>query len=309
MPSNRIHLANKNFEYILAIAEEGTVLAAAEKLYISQPSLSRFVKNLETRIGLSLFERTDNRLILTPAGEEYVAAAKKIADLENHIEKRLLQLKDEQKKILRLGIPDHWAPYYIPPLMTTVHNFFPEIELKILDNRSSTLESLLLNGEADLVIFRAPMNQDAVTHLFLREDPLYLVVPSCMASKIQTTGVNNKNIPIVDFNELKDLKYILPSEGGGLRRQVELLFDNLGILPNVTMSCRSTPAALRIVSEDFGCCFASETHRRYHGLENPPHFFALNHPSAMLSLHISYARNRILPKYIWDFIELIKHTL
>ena len=62
----------KELSYVIAIAEKGNVSKAAESLFISQPSLSRYIKDLENRLGVQLFQRINNRLILTHAGEKYV---------------------------------------------------------------------------------------------------------------------------------------------------------------------------------------------------------------------------------------------
>ena len=67
----------KELSYVIAVAEKGNVSKAAESLFISQPSLSRFIKDLENRLGVTLFQRINNRLILTYAGEKYVETAKR----------------------------------------------------------------------------------------------------------------------------------------------------------------------------------------------------------------------------------------
>lgn len=67
----------KELSYVLAVAEKGNVSRAAEALFISQPSLSRYIKDLENRLGVQLFQRINNRFVLTYAGEKYVETAKK----------------------------------------------------------------------------------------------------------------------------------------------------------------------------------------------------------------------------------------
>ena len=68
----------KELTYVLAVAEEGNVSKAAEILYISQPSLSRYIRDLQARLGVQLFQRINNRLVLTYAGEKYVETSKQI---------------------------------------------------------------------------------------------------------------------------------------------------------------------------------------------------------------------------------------
>ena len=93
----------KELAYVIAVAEKGNVSKAAESLFISQPSLSRFIKDLENRLGVTLFQRINNRLILTYAGEKYVETAKKITELYARLEQELSGVNNEQFQYLLGG--------------------------------------------------------------------------------------------------------------------------------------------------------------------------------------------------------------
>lgn len=89
----------KSFTYVLAVAECKSISKAAELLYISQPSLSRFISSLEQELGILLFERKSNGISLTEAGEIYVEYGKEIKRLNSTMEHELkeLQLSEEQE--------------------------------------------------------------------------------------------------------------------------------------------------------------------------------------------------------------------
>ena len=89
----------KSFTYVLAVAECKSISKAAELLYISQPSLSRFISSLEQELGILLFERKSNGISLTEAGEIYVEYGKEIKRLNSTMEHKLkeLQLSEEQE--------------------------------------------------------------------------------------------------------------------------------------------------------------------------------------------------------------------
>ena len=72
----------RHLQYIVTIAQRQNMTKAAEELYVSQSSLSQYLGKLEKKLGVPLFERTKNKLLLTPAGERYVEAARKILDIE-----------------------------------------------------------------------------------------------------------------------------------------------------------------------------------------------------------------------------------
>lgn len=309
MASYEIDVHNKCISYVLAVAECGTITAAADKLYISQPALSRYLKNLETRLDIVLFDRIDNRLFLTAAGQEYVNFAKQIYEMEQRMTKSLVQFQNETRKRVRLGIPEHWASYIVPPLMIPLKTMLPQIKLDIVDVNSMKLEELLLSHEVDLTISRRPNNQQSITSQYLHPDPIYLAVPRSLAASLNTIGKNPEGFPIIETRELTRLKYILPQKKQSIRCQIDRIFQDLGAEPNATLICRSVEASMRLVGEDYGCCFASGLHMRSVDLRNALSFFAIDHPDAMLSLHVNYISGRTLPKHIIQFINYIAATI
>ena len=107
----------KKFEYVITIANEGGISQAAEKLDISQPTLSKYIKKLESEIGLELFDRTSLPIKLTKAGECYVEAGKRLLDLETQLDKQLLEIKSNKNSVIRIGISPSRSPYLIPSLI------------------------------------------------------------------------------------------------------------------------------------------------------------------------------------------------
>lgn len=104
----------KEARYILAIAKHKSIGKAAESLFISQPSLSRYIKDLENRLGVQLFQRINNRLILTHAGEKYVETAKKITEMYTDLEKDLSGINEELSGRLRVGCAVLRMSYNMP---------------------------------------------------------------------------------------------------------------------------------------------------------------------------------------------------
>ena len=82
----------KEQEYVCALAENGTITAAAKELFISQPALSIYINNLEKSLGVRLFERVGKQFILTYAGEQYVEKAKLILQLSHELDEKLKEI-------------------------------------------------------------------------------------------------------------------------------------------------------------------------------------------------------------------------
>lgn len=88
----------RELRYVVAIAESGTISKAADTLYVAQPSLSKFLQNVERDLGVKLFERINRRMILTAAGEQYVQTAYRILALKNQLQNSM-----NDRARLRLG--------------------------------------------------------------------------------------------------------------------------------------------------------------------------------------------------------------
>lgn len=298
-------IRNKCFSYVLAVEECGTITSAADKLFISQPALSRYLRNLEARLGIVLFDRIDNRLYLTAAGKLYVQYAQQIIHLESQAAKELRLLQKEARKCIRLGLPQHWVSFLMPPLMESLHAALPDVNLEIIDTNSNELEQLLLQYEVDITISREPNDLQFISSRLLHPDPMYLVAPKSIASTLRTVGQAADGCPIVDLSELPRLKYILQEDRQTLRKHVDKVFCSLEATPTPTLICRSVEASMRLVGDEYGCCFASGMHRRSVYLHNAPSFFLVDHPDATMSLHVSYPAKRELPKHILQFIRYV----
>ena len=93
----------KEQEYVCALAENGTITAAAKELFISQPALSIYINNLEKSLGVRLFERVGKQFILTYAGEQYVEKAKLILQLSHELDEKLKDITGNYSGRIRIG--------------------------------------------------------------------------------------------------------------------------------------------------------------------------------------------------------------
>ena len=85
----------KHAQYMLTVMQEGSITAAAKKLYISQPSLSQMIKLVETNLGTPIFNRSTDPITLTYAGEKYIEAAKQILTINNNLQKEIDEINHE----------------------------------------------------------------------------------------------------------------------------------------------------------------------------------------------------------------------
>ena len=142
----------RQLKYIYTVYECGSITKAAEKLFISQPSLSSFIAKTEKQLGVKLFDRSQNKLTLTYAGEKYIKAAERILLIYDRMIKQLEDISENRKGRLRIGIPWQRLEYMAPTLLPRLHEEFGSIEVDIVPGNYSVLEEALRNRKVDFII-------------------------------------------------------------------------------------------------------------------------------------------------------------
>ena len=144
----------KDLSYVLAIAKYQNITKAAESLYITQPTLTKFLQGLERDLGQKLFKRLGNRYVLTYAGERYTAKAGEILNLKKELDLEMGDIIRNNAGSLKIAFPTMRGTYMLPCTLPIFNSLYPNVKLDILEAHSSQLEGMLQNGDADLALDR-----------------------------------------------------------------------------------------------------------------------------------------------------------
>ena len=156
--------------YIKTIAEEGSITAAAKKLYVSQPSLSQMLKLIEEEIGLPLFERSPFRP--TYAGERYLHAATIMLNTNEILNNELQEIRQEDSGRLRLGISRQRAARILPVVLPVFMKNHPHVVLELHEEGSATLEQMLSEGELDLAFASTNPSAPGLNYLLIQRETI-----------------------------------------------------------------------------------------------------------------------------------------
>ena len=143
---NFLHL-----KYFLLVAEELNITRAAERLYISQQSLSNHISNLERELDVKLFTRSP-KLSLTYAGDMLVDTATQILDLHSQFLTKVGDINRHYMGMLRLGISHTCGLALLPDVLPRFREEFPLVEFSLFEGNSSQLEEELCHGRVDLIV-------------------------------------------------------------------------------------------------------------------------------------------------------------
>ena len=165
-------------KYVVAVAAERHFGRAAERCFVSQPSLSAAVKNLEEELGVQIFERGKGDVLVTPIGEEVVAQARRTLEEADRVKAVAKHGRDPLDGPLRLGVIHTVAPYLLPDLVGALRRGAPGMPLDVEENTTATLDRMLKAGELDAVILALPYDGPGIETVPLYEEVFRVVAPA-----------------------------------------------------------------------------------------------------------------------------------
>lgn len=164
-------------QYLVAVADHQHFGKAAQHCHVSQPTLSMQLRKLEEYLGVTLFERNNKQVMITPVGARIVERARNL--LRNAEEIRALA-KTAQSPFageFRLGAFPTLAPYLLPRIVPAIHAALPELHLLLVEEKTATLLAQLREGKLDAAFIALPLEEEGLEACALWEDPFLLVVP------------------------------------------------------------------------------------------------------------------------------------
>ncbi|MDD2197387.1 MAG: LysR substrate-binding domain-containing protein [Bacteroidales bacterium] len=236
----------------LEVAENLNFSKAARELFISQPAVTKHIKELESNLNCTLFERKGNKVYLTNAGKTAYAHLKKIAQQYEELEFELGRMNDTFKGTLRIGASSTISQYLIPKVIAAFHKRYPEIELFLFNGNSFEMEQKLLGNEIEVALVENDSSQLSIKYADFLDDEIVIVTGSNSAySKL-------KSISIADFQQIP---IVLREKGSGTLEVIQkqliknnIKFDNLNILIHLG----STEAIKNFLSDFDGIALVSE---------------------------------------------------
>ncbi len=152
---------HRQLEALYWVARMGSFASAARKLNTSQPAISQRIRDLETGLGVMLFDRSRRRATLTPKGMEAVESAEKILALASDMQERLIK-QETLSGLLRIGVNETVALTWLPQLVQLVNEKIPNVVLEVHVGLTQTLWNRYERGNLELLLVSGPIEPDGV---------------------------------------------------------------------------------------------------------------------------------------------------
>ena len=260
----------KNKDYVIRIFKEGSFSRAAEKLYISQPSLSASVKRIEDKIGFPIFDRSTSPVTLTDVGKEYIRVALEIEKEENGFARYIEDYGNLITGKIRLGGSSMFSSFVIPTLIGKFKEVNPGISFEVYEDSTKNLMKKLLLGELDIVIDNTSSESDATDSIMYRSEVLLLAVPQAFKinEKLKGARLYLEDVKrdahlapdcCVSIEEFADEPFILLNPENDTGARAEALFKEHSISPRVIFNLDQQVTAFNVSASGLGISFISDT--------------------------------------------------
>ena len=259
----------QEFEYIYEIYKSGSFSKAAENLYITQPALSMAVKKIEASIGMSLFDRSTRPLTLTEAGKIYIASIDKFIALEEDLNNQIHDIHELRSGSLTIGGSHYINAYILPEMMTKFNSMYPGIKLDLIEASSAVLADMLNERMIDLTFscndelisnFKGFTHPAFCDYILLAVSKSIFHHKSALSVKDILAGKYLKtDCPSIPFEEMKNLEYIILSEGNNLHDRAMKIFSEAGITkPKIKIEISQLATSYHLAKASFGAAFISD---------------------------------------------------
>lgn len=233
----------RQLEYVVAVAESGRFVEAARRCAVSQPALSRQVAEVESLLGVQLFERVRPRVLVTEAGSEVVERSRRLlADARELVELGKAS-KGGRRGTVRLGVIPTIAPYGLPGLLAKLRGLFPDAAFAIQELQTEVLLERLRTGDVDVGLLAHAFDPAGLAGVDLVVEPFVLMAPQ---------GHPLAQPKPIDWHALHGASLILMEDGHCLRDQAFDVCAAAGTPPPTSVSAASVSTLIRMVESGLG---------------------------------------------------------
>ncbi|WP_240421285.1 LysR family transcriptional regulator [Paenibacillus periandrae] len=240
----------RQLNYFMEIARHSSFSKASQHLHLSQPTLSKVIKNLEEELGVPLFDRSTRRIQLTDTGQVLKEQGHLILKTFDNLKTALTDVIQMRKGKFSLGLPPVIGASFFPKIIAQFHEFYPQIEIELVEEGGKLIEQHLLDGELDLGVVVLPVDEEKFEVVPLVNRELMLIVPPAHRLTQQTD---------VSLHALRDERFILFRKGFALHDRVREACIRSGYEPKIVYESTQWDFIGEMVAAGLGISMLPET--------------------------------------------------
>lgn len=289
----------RHLQYFLEVARLRSFTKAAETLYITQPTISKTIKNMEDEWGVTLFHRQGKRIELTDAGRIMYQQAQQMVEAFRRVSDELEDLMNLKRGHLRIGLPPMIGSSFFPEVIGQFHDKYPQITIQLIEDGAKKVEADVESGETDIGVAVLPVNEEVFHYYsFVKENLRLLLHPSH-----RLAGRDS-----VSLAELAEEPFVLFREDFTLHDRIIRECVGAGFEPRIVYESSQWDLISGMVAANLGIALLPETICREIDASRVT-ILALDNPSIPWQLGMVWRKDRYLSFAAREWISFTRSLL
>lgn len=290
--------------YFKTIAQYGTITAAAKQLYISQPSLSQTLRQIEDEVGTPLFDRSTSPFHLTYAGERYLKAVEAMLDIETRLKEEIESIRRDDGGRLRLGISITRAMQVLPDVIPIFTKAYPNVTIELTEAASASLEELLQKGQIDLALAALEANEANIAYELIEKESIGILA----GKDSQLAQLVPSGTPI-SLEMVEKEAFVSLDTSHSSRIIQDRLFRRYNIRPKILLETSSLEVARRVALKSGACMVLPDVYADEFVFNSGGAFYPLKDYENHRHFYACYRNDENTKKYIRDFVSITTSVL
>ncbi|HWS43486.1 MAG TPA: selenium metabolism-associated LysR family transcriptional regulator [Pseudoflavonifractor sp.] len=290
----------KQLQSFAAVVKHQSFTKAADRLYLSQPTVSTHIRMLEEELHSTLIVRTTKSIEVTPRGKELYECAVTILGLRDNLIQRW---SDAENKVIQLGVSTIPSAYLLPEILPEYGKEHPEIYFTIHQSDSQGIVDGLHNGSFDIGMIGMNCEDESLTCIPFYQDRMVLITP---VNEYFQVLKRQETVPI---QQLLREPMILREQGSGSKKSAERFFDSVHTREEdlrVTARINDQESIKNLVAGGLGVSIISERAAHNYVEAKRLLMFELPGDDSGRSFYLAFRKNYILKEYVWEFLKYVR---
>lgn len=306
----------QGMDYVYKVYKEKSFSKAAEKLFISQPSLSSTVKRVEEKLGYPIFDRSTKPLGLTEIGKVYIKTVEEIMAIENSFSNYINNWESLKTGKLVLGGSNLFSSLVFPGLMSKFAQLYPQVDIVLKEERSVVLAKLLQDGDIDIMLDYGVLDEIFFDKKHYKKEHLLLAVPKRLEinqkmekyqiskDDIKTLKYLEESVPVVPLEAFAQESFILMKPENSTRKRAMKMCRSFGFVPKTVLELDQQMTSYNVTSTGLGISFLGDTLVRKVPENQNIVYYKLPLELGERDLYFTWKRGRYMSRAMEEFLKM-----
>lgn len=314
-------MTNQQMDYVLAVAQEQSFSKAAQKLYVTQPSLSQSIIAIEKALGATIFDRSRSPVRLTAAGRIIIDTIKQIRSLEDNMKNRISDLESSVSGTLTIGASSFRTGCLLAKSIAKFRLTYPDVEVSVIEDSSERLLKLIKEGQLDVFVGTGSFDKKLFHAEPLAKENLVLAVAkshpfnerfsdcSLSAQDIKKRSMKYLTARALSPAELSSLSFVVTERGEFGEDRLLGVCEEGGFIPKISMKARTLETLFSFVNENFGAALIPDTLIRFGNYDLHPCYYLIDSDSVSEDISLVTRKNSYFSKAAAQYSLTLKNLV